>query len=71
MSNPLESLRRLINPAPSRGVVVDIVGDIARVATPKGLMEYPQEAGIAINDVVTIKDARIFRALTAGEVYWL
>ena len=72
MSNPLSSLRKIISPgAAMRGVVVEVTGAAAKVATPKGLAEYPLISGLHPGDQVTItKEGRLIKA-TEAAVYWV
>ena len=70
MSNPLETLRRLVSPIKStQGVVVEISGGLVKLATPNGLVEAPDTGNIIPGQAVTAHpDGRV----TASKAeYWV
>ena len=70
MSNPVESLRRLIAPSsPMRGVVVAVEDGVAKVATRRGLMEYPAPDGLLSGDQVAITAEGNIKKTSANR-YW-
>ena len=72
MSNPLATLRQTLNPATAtRGVVVDVTGGLARVATPRGLVEVAADASIKTGEQVGLTPQAPY--LTAKEPleYWV
>ena len=73
MSNQLASLRRIIAPSSTmRGVVVEVSGAVARVATAHGMDEYAAPSGLLPGTQVTItQDGRLISAPINPSIYWL
>ena len=73
MKNPLESLRKLIAPSgPKSGKVISIGGAIVKVATVRGLVEYPIISGLVVGDSVLITaDGQLAKPSAGGDTYWV
>jgi len=72
-NNPLTQLRQLIAPKDIKhGVVVEIAGNVTKVATQKGLYEYVTVSGIIVSDSVDIDSTgRISKVGVASATYWV
>lgn len=70
-NNPLTRLRDLISAKDSAyGVVMEINATVIKVATSRGLVEYPNPGGLVIGESINIKSGQIYKRST-GEVYWI
>jgi len=73
MSNPLDTLRRLVSPIKStQGVVVEISGGIVKLATPNGLVEAPDPGHLTPGRTAFIDPSKGVSMLAVNhQVYWL
>ncbi|MBF0437028.1 MAG: hypothetical protein HQL77_16890 [Magnetococcales bacterium] len=62
MSNPVFDLQGILaGKTPLAGMVISIDGEVAQVATRKGVVEVATAEGIKAGDRVTVRDGRAIR----------
>ena len=73
MTNPSASQRHLITqPGATRGVVVDVSGTVAKVATARGLAEYAIREQVKVGDQVQVdSDGSAAKKCQNAQAHWL
>ncbi|MDH4182638.1 MAG: hypothetical protein OEV92_00315 [Nitrospinota bacterium] len=73
MSNPSASQRHLITkPRATRGVVVEVSGGVAKVATARGLAEYAIRGQVNVGDQVQVdSDGNAAKKGQNAQAHWL
>ncbi len=74
MANPLLELQHMLTAAATvPGKVVSIVGKLAFVATPSGLVPVPSDSGFEVGDPVNVANGKAVRVQddSAAPVYFV